>query len=350
MRAQLVFDNKIESKKSYLTRMARLLDVIRNRPEQICRYPQIAGISPDEVREFENYLCKIIEPEVKKAAELATYKNKIIEYTDVVTNIALVSVMRVLHTYNAPAAVAIVDGFSVDTFIVVHIKNAVREAFKEKTGLKKHQLDKANRVRKAKNYIATTMQKPYDTIDIEDIYKAQTKISNAKPLSRESIMDVLNYMETQVHIDEIEKFEVASNYDSISEIESDEIKEQLHAVLLKMKKAQRYIFLKRLFAGEERITYKQLAKETRLIELCKEDEVCRRNLMKGSLKISRPGGKETSMVEEYTDIVYLKIDYMDYLYRDALKKIRKFIIENELFPADLEGWIEEWILDEFQDL
>ena len=66
MRAQLVFDNKVESKKSYLTRMARLLDVIRNRPEEICGYPQIAGISPDEVREFENYLCKIIEPEVKR--------------------------------------------------------------------------------------------------------------------------------------------------------------------------------------------------------------------------------------------------------------------------------------------
>ena len=119
---------------------------------------------------------------------------------------------------------------------------------------------------------------------------------------------------------------------------------------MKMKKAQRYVFLKRLFAGEERITYKQLARETKLIELCKDDEVCRRNLMRGSLKISRPGGKETSIEEEYTDIVYLKIDYMDYLYRDALKKIRKFIIENELFPADLEGWIEEWILDEFQDL
>ena len=250
MRAQLVFDSKVESKKSYLTRMARLLDVIRNRPEEMCGYPQIAGISPDEVREFENYLCKIIEPEVKKAAELAAYKNKIIEYTDVVTNIALVSVMQVLHTYNDPAVVAIEEGYSVDTFITNCIKNAVREAFKEKTGLKKHQLDKANRVRKAKNYIATTMQKPYDTIDIEDIYKAQTQISNAKPLSKESIMDVLNYMETQVHIDEIEKFEVASNYDSISEIESDEIKEQLHAVLLKMKKAQRYVFLKRLLVGE----------------------------------------------------------------------------------------------------
>ena len=66
-------------------------------------------------------------------------------------------------------------------------------------------INKANRVRKAKNYIATTMQKPYDTIEIEDIYKAQTQISNAKPLSKESIKDVLNYMETQVHIDEIEK-------------------------------------------------------------------------------------------------------------------------------------------------
>lgn len=136
MRAQLVFDNKVESKKSYLTRMARLLDVIRNRPEEICGYPQIAGISPDEVREFENYLCKILEPEVKKAAELAAYKNKIMEYTDVITNIALVSVMQVLHTYNDPAVVAIQDGYSIDTFIANHIKNAVREAFKEKTGLK----------------------------------------------------------------------------------------------------------------------------------------------------------------------------------------------------------------------
>ena len=72
--------------------------------------------------------------------------------------------------------------------------------------------------------------------------------------------------------------------------------------------------------------------------------------MRGSLKISRPGGKETSIEEEYTDITYLKIDYMDYLYRDALKKIRKFIKDNELFPADLEGWIEEWIQEEFQNL
>ena len=33
-----------------------------------------------------------------------------------------------------------------------------------------------------------------------------------------------------------------------------------------------------------------------------------------------------------------------------LKKLENFKKENELFPADLEGWIEEWILDEFQDL
>lgn len=350
MRKELIFDKKIETKKAYLTRMARLLDVIRNHSEQMVEHPQIAGMTTDEVKEFENYLCEVIRTDVVSAAKSAAIKNKLLEYREVIANFALISVMEVLHTYNDPVTVAVGEGYSFDTFIANPIRNSVREAFKEKTGLKKHQLDKANRVRKAMNYIAATTQKPYEEITVEEIFRVQVCISNAKPLSMESIRDVLDYMETQVHIDGIEDFEVAAKDKPFMGVENDETKELLHNMFKGMKKAQQYVFLKRFASGEERTTYKQLAKETKLIELCMENEVCKRNLMRGTLTISRPKGQATKVEEEFEDVVFLKVDFMDYLYRDALKKFKKFVMDNQLLPSDLEGWLEEWILEELNNM
>ena len=117
-----------------------------------------------------------------------------------------------------------------------------------------------------------------------------------------------------------------------------------------MRKAQQYIWFKRFTSGNERITYKQLAKETKLIELCMEDEVCMRNLIRGSLTISRPKGQAPQIEEHYMDIIYLKVDFIDYLYRDALKRLKRFVVENEIIPSDLEGWIEDWIAEELNNL
>lgn len=350
MRKELEFDTKIENKKAYLTRMARLLDVMRNHPEQGDEHPQIAGMTADEKKEFENYLCEVIRPDVALAAKLAASRSKMLDYQEVIANIALASVMEVLHAYNAPTAVELEDGYSFETFIANTIKNSVREAFKEKTGLKKHQLDKANRVRKAMSYIAATTQKPFEEITVEDIFQAQVHISNAKPLSMESIRDVLDYMETQVYIDGIEDFEVVSKDKPFMSVENEETKELLHAMFKDMKKAQQYVFLKRFSPGEERTTYKQLAREAKLIELCMEDEVCKRNLTKGALIISRPKGQVSKEEEKFEDIIFLKVDFMDYLYRDALKRFQKFVMENQLLPSDLEGWLEEWILEELNNL
>ena len=330
--------------------MARLLNVIRNHPEQINEYPQISGMTSEEEKEFENYLCGIIRSDVEKAAKLAARRSKIEDYTDVITNNALISVMQILHTYNDPGMITAEDGYSFDVFISNIIKNCVREAFIEKTGLKKHQIDKVNRIRKTMNYIATTTQKPYEDITPEDIFEAQVQISNAKPLSIESIKDILEYSVTQVYMDGLEKFEVESQDQPFVRIENDETKKLLHNMFGKMRKAQQYIFLKRFVSENERITYKQLAKETKLIELCLEDEICMRNLTRGSLTISRPKGQAAQIEEHYTDIIYLKVDFVDYLYRDALKRLKRFVIENEIIPSDLEGWIEEWIAEELNNL
>lgn len=350
MRRHLTFDAKIETKKAYLTRMARLLNVIRNHPEQINEYPQISGMTLEEEKEFENYLCEVIRSDVEKAAKLAARRSKIEDYTDVIINNALISTMQVIHTYNDPVMITAEDGYSFEVFISNLIRNSVREAFIEKTGLKKHQIDKVNRVRKTMNYIVTTTQKSYEDVMPEDIFESQGQISNAKPLSVESIKDILEYSATQVYMDGLENFEIELKEHLFVGIENDETKKMLHNMFGDMRKAQQYIFLKKFASGNERITYKQLAKETKLIELCMEDEVCMRNLTRGSLTILRPKGQAPQIEEHYTDIIYLKVDFIDYLYRDALKRLKKFVIENEIIPSDLEGWIEDWIAEELNNL
>ena len=56
MRKHLTFDERIETKKAYLTRMARLLNVIRNHPEQINECSQISGMISEEEKEFQKSL------------------------------------------------------------------------------------------------------------------------------------------------------------------------------------------------------------------------------------------------------------------------------------------------------
>ena len=100
MRKQLYFNPSTETKKAYLTRAAALLDIIRNHPGLIGSHPLLTGMTDAEMKEFENYLCSIIRPDVEKAAYLAARRSEILDYKDVIKNTALVSVMEILHTIN----------------------------------------------------------------------------------------------------------------------------------------------------------------------------------------------------------------------------------------------------------
>ena len=350
MRKALYFDPATETRKAYLTRAAQLLDILRDHPELISTHPALEGMAASEIREFESYLCRIICSDVKKAAGVAAKRANILEYKDVIANIALSSVMEIFHTYNSSARVSVAGGHGFDTFISNIIKNSVREAFIEKTGLKKHQLDKANRVRKAIHYVSVTENKIPEEVTVNEIFAAQTKISLAAPLSINTIKEVIEYMETMIYYDGLEDFEVENKFDPMTDIENEETKAALHKMFSTMKKAQRYVFLKRFLTDEDGATYKQLAKEEKLIELCMDDTVCKRNLTRGDLQISRPKGNALQKEEVYHDIMHVKIDFLDYLYRDAVKRFRSFIADNGLTMSDMEGWLNDWIYEEIASL
>lgn len=348
MRKVLVFSRSKETMKSYLTRAAAILNILRGAQDRTCEYPEIAGMNRAEIKEFEEYLCRLIRPEVEKAAYLAARKASILDYKEVIANMSLAYVMEVFHRYNDSSVVSVPGGHSFDAFISNIIKSSVREAFMEKTGLKKHQLDKANRIRKAISYAAALKHICPEEVTIEEIFEAQKYISRAVPISVDSIKEVLEYMETEVYYDGLEDFEIEDESDPYKGVVDQETKAALHEAFMQMRAPQRYIFLKRFLSGEDRSTYKQLAKETKLIELCKEDPVCMRNLTRGDLTIARPKGNAVES-EEYKDVVYVKIDFLDYLFRDALKRIKQFVTDNGLLLSDMEGWLNDWIYEEMAE-
>ena len=129
----------------------------------------------------------------------------------------------------------------------------------------------------------------------------------------------------------------------------NETKELLRVFFDDLRGAQKYIFLQRCQAKEEGATVKQMAKDERLIALCLLDEVCKRNITVGNLSIMRPKGKlDAPQIEEvYENVQYVKLEFIDYMYRDAKKRLIGYIRDHGLRQQDLEGCLgdlldEEW--------
>ena len=213
----------------------------------------------------------------------------------------------------------------------------------------KHQLAKANHVKKTIRLVALAKNISIDCVTVDDIFAYQGKVGDSLCLKKEVISEVLGYMNTPVHNDGMEEFDVPYMDSDYEESEKNETKELLRAFFDNLRGAQKYIFLQRCQAKEEGATVKQMAKDERLIVLCLLDEVCKRNITVGNLSIMRPKGKmDVPQIEEvYENIQYVKLEFIDYMYRDAKKRLIGYIRDHGLRQQDLEGCLgdlldEEW--------
>ena len=302
-----------------------------------------------DAKEFENYLCLVVYKDVERTAKMVAANNSLLDYKDVIFSYLIMDVISNLHKYNNPAYVGYVQGYSFDSFIRAYAKNAVRQAISEKTGLNKHQLAKANHVKKTIRLVALTKKISMDCVTIDDIFEYQGKVGDSLCLKKEVISEVLGYMNTPVHNDGMEEFDVPYMDSEYEESEKKETKELLRAFFDNLRSAQKYIFLQRCQSKEEGATVKQMAKNERLIALCLLDEVSKRNITVGNLSIMRPKGKtDAPQIEEvFENVQYVKLEFIDYMYRDAKKRLIGYIRDHGLRQQDLEGCLgdlldEEW--------
>lgn len=349
MKKELLFSETKESKKEYLSRMAILLDIIRNFPDLKASHSLLMTMDDTDLKEFENYLCLVVYKDVERTTKLVAANNSLLDYKDVIFSYLIMDVISNLHKYNNPAYVGYAQGYSFDSFIRAYAKNAVRQAISEKTGLNKHQLAKANHVKKTIRLVALAKKISMDCVTIDDIFEYQGKVGDSLCLKKEVINEVLGYMNTPVHNDGMEEFDVPYMDSEYEESEKNETKELLRVFFDNLRSAQKYIFLQRCQSKEEGATVKQMAKNERLIALCLLDEVSKRNITVGNLSIIRPKGKtDAPQIEEvFENVQYVKLEFIDYMYRDAKKRLIGYIRDHGLRQQDLEGCLgdlldEEW--------
>ena len=349
MKKELLFSETKESKKEYLSRMAILLDIIRNFPDLKEAHPLLMTMDDTDAKEFENYLCLVVYKDVERTAKMVAANNSLLDYKDVIFSYLIMDVISNLHKYNNPAYVGYAQGYSFDSFIRAYAKNAVRQAISEKTGLNKHQLAKANHVKKTIRLVALAKKISMDCVTIDDIFEYQGKVGDSLCLKKEVISEVLGYMNIPVHNDGMEEFDVPYMDSEYEESEKNETKELLRVFFDNLRSAQKYIFLQRCQSKEEGATVKQMAKNERLIALCLLDEVSKRNITVGNLSIIRPKGKtDAPQIEEvFENVQYVKLEFIDYMYRDAKKRLIGYIRDHGLRQQDLEGCLgdlldEEW--------
>jgi len=236
-------------------------------------------------------VCLVVYKDVERTTKLVAANNSLLDYKDVIFSYLIMDVISNLHKYNNPAYVGYAQGYSFDSFIRAYAKNAVRQAISEKTGLNKHQLAKANHVKKTIRLVALAKKISMDCVTIDDIFEYQGKVGDSLCLKKEVINEVLGYMNTPVHNDGMEEFDVPYMDSEYEESEKNETKELLRVFFDNLRSAQKYIFLQRCQSKEEGATVKQMAKNERLIALCLLDEVSKRNITVGNLSIIRPKGK-----------------------------------------------------------
>lgn len=352
MKKELLFSETKESKKEYLSRMAILLDIIRNFPDLKASHPLLLTMDEEDVKEFENYLCLVMYKDVEKAAKIAAVNNSLLDYQEVIFSYLIMDVISNLNKYNNPTYVGYMPGYSFDSFVRAYTKNAVRQAISEKTGLNKHQLAKANHVKKAIRLVALAKNISMDCVTVDDIYEYQDKVGDSLLLKKDVISDVLGYMNTPVHNDGLEDFDVPYMDSDYEAAEKYETKELLRGFFDNLRDAQKYIFLQRCQSREEGATVKQMAKDGRLIALCQLDEVCKRNITTGNLSIARPKGKPGAVQEEelFENIQYVKLEFIDYMYRDAKKRLIGYIRDHGIMESDLEGCLGDLLGEEWDKL
>lgn len=103
MKKELLFSETKESKKEYLSRMAILLDIIRNFPDLKASHPLLRTMDDTDAKEFENYLCVVVYKDVERTAKTVAANNSLLDYKDVIFSYLIMDVIYNLHKYNNPA-------------------------------------------------------------------------------------------------------------------------------------------------------------------------------------------------------------------------------------------------------
>ena len=301
-----------ECKADYLTRMAKVIDSIRNGVE----LPEFGFslrelLSEEEKREVADYVFGIMMPTIKEEGCYYIRKNGMKAMADDYLNQLYLEVWKNFHKYNNPSYKETEGTCSFRTFVKIYTKDPARTVTNNENGVSKRAGYKKNIIKKTQRYITSNYGIDVDDITAEDIFANMKEVS-ATQLSVNDIAKTMSLMMSRAGMEDIE-----NNCDYATEMEelyiaSQNVTDTFHAFVNKLRPMQRFIFCQNFgFCSEkyDDITLAQLACDADFLKLVKEDVIGKKHLVTSDVQIDAP--RKNGSVIQGGPIVLCNVEHID---------------------------------------
>lgn len=322
MKSNYVFDSKNEKLQDYLTRMAKVLDAIQEEAKSSVVSAEEANRLQEEEREIKDYIATVLEKDVEQKAKRAAFKNKLSQEQGVVYSYLMMDILDHLHKYNNPRYTNVQEPRSFDAFAGPYIKAAVDSTLGEKKGVSKHLRKKINHIDKTIQIICLEQSKEAESVSVEEIFDNQHKTGDKMFLTADQIQEALiMFMDDPYHFDSKEEFEV-EYHDDYRDIENEEALNCVKAFLGGLTDTKRYLFIGRALLGSDKPSYKEISITPRFLEICRDDDLYSRHILRGDLEIERP--KSNSEKKGILrDVEYVDPDFLETQFRSMKKQFKR---------------------------
>lgn len=301
-----------ECKADYLTRMAKVIDSIRNGVEA----PEFGFslrelLSEGEKREVEDYVFNIMLPTIKEEGCYYIRKNGMKAIADDYLNQLYLEVWKNFHKFNNPSYKETEGTCSFRTFVKIYTKDPARTVTNNENGVSKRAGYKKSIIKKTQRYITNNYGIDVDDITAEDIFANMKEVS-ATQLSVNDIAKTMSLMMSRAGMEDIE-----NNCDYATEMEelyiaSQKITDIFHAFVNKLRPMQRFIFCQNFgFCSEkyDDITLAQLACDADFLKIVKEDVIGKKHLVTSDVQIDAP--RKNGSVIQGGPIVLCNVEHID---------------------------------------
>ena len=178
MKKEYLFSAKDEKLQEYLARMARVLDDLREMEESPVVSEEEKARIAMMVREIKNYIAEILQPDVKKTAKNAAFKNGLVDEQGVVFSYLMMDLLDHLYKYNNPRYTSAPEPRSFDAFAGPYVRAAVDNTLGEKRGVNKHLRKRIRHIDKTIQFICLEYSKDPDSVGVDEIFDNQHKVGD----------------------------------------------------------------------------------------------------------------------------------------------------------------------------
>lgn len=345
-----IYDASVESEKEFETRMAGVVDSIRNDVEcEGINYHRM--LSEEEQNEIVHYVMEFITPEIVKTAEGIAAENHLGKMTTEFVNEFVAVVMKEFPKFNNLKSRKTDENCEelrkLSTFASNYRSEAMRNVFEKQQMYGTRDNRKIRSIDRTIEYILAETDYSGSDITPELIEEYMPKVSSA-PIDADEINKMLAVKQSVFSIDVRDNAEELMDKRNCFDIVDPAIEKFLKDWIDGMRNYRKLIFLQNWqFCPDEYkdMTVKEFSCTDCLLKACRADNIGAKNIKSGNLKVVRTNNRaDKNNIEDIAldDVEHVEETHITKSRWRSVESLKNYIEEHKIPADELENQMERF--------